>query len=55
MLQLRSPTRLVAYRVTTEAGVVQSDAANRQFVNLRMRTLSTSPKPARVAIMDDPP
>ena len=26
-----------------------------QFVNLRMRTLSTSPKPASVAIIDDPP
>ena len=26
-----------------------------QFVNLRMRTLSTRPKPASVAIIDDPP
>ena len=26
-----------------------------QFVNLRMRTLSTSPNPASVAIIDDPP
>src|SRR6185295_4892562 len=26
-----------------------------QLVNLRMRTLSTSPKPASVAIIDDPP
>ena len=27
----------------------------RQLVNLRIRTLSTSPKPASVAIIDDPP
>jgi hypothetical protein len=26
-----------------------------QFVNLRMRTLSTSPNPASVAIIDEPP
>ena len=32
-----------------------SRLATNQFVNLRMRTLSTSPKPARVAIIDEPP
>src|SRR5262245_4733490 len=26
-----------------------------QFVNLRIRTLRTNPKPARVAIIEDPP
>jgi hypothetical protein len=43
------------FSVTSVISVVDVTLHADQLVNLRIRTFSTNPKPARVAIIEDPP
>ncbi len=50
-----SRTTKVRLKADTTDLFTASEGLRCQFVNLRMRTLRISPKPASVAIIDEPP